>query len=109
VKEADGTTTSSCTQCHSDMNAAKAEADIKQWQSEFANLDAKVQNNVAAAAKALQGVQDNARQAMLKEAQDNMAYAESDESGGFHNHKYLMALLQDANQKAQAVLKGANP
>jgi hypothetical protein len=109
VKEADGTTTSSCTQCHSDMNAAKAEADIKQWQSEFANLDAKVQNNVAAAAKALQGVQDDARQAMLKEAQDNMAYAESDESGGFHNHKYLMALLQDANQKAQAVLKGANP
>lgn len=105
VKEADGATTSSCTQCHSDMNAAHAEANIKKWQSEFASLEATVQENVAAAAKAIQGVHDTTQQAMLKEAQDNMTYAESDESGGFHNHKYLMALLQDANQKALEILK----
>ena len=49
--------------------------------------------------------QDSSRQAMLKEAQDNMTFAESDESGGFHNHKYLMSLLQDSNQKALEILQ----
>lgn len=104
VKEPDGTTTSSCTQCHKDMGASQAESTIQQFQSEFTTLDATVQKNVAAATKAMQGVQDATKQAELKEAQDNMTYAESDESGGFHNHKYLMSLLQDANQKALDLL-----
>src|SRR5438045_3402225 len=38
--------------------------------------------------------------ATLEEAQVNLAYAESDEGGGVHNHPYLMALLNDAKAKA---------
>jgi hypothetical protein len=40
----------------------------------------------------------------LKEAQFNLTYAESDESGGFHNNTYLMALLNDAIQRSQEIL-----
>ncbi|MFQ5664973.1 MAG: hypothetical protein ACE5I7_00925 [Candidatus Binatia bacterium] len=43
-------------------------------------------------------------QAKLAEAQFNLNYADSDESGGFHNHNYLMSLLNDANAKAQEIL-----
>ena len=45
-------------------------------------------------------------QAKLDEAQHNLGYAESDESGGFHNYNYLMTLLTDANDRALEVLSG---
>jgi hypothetical protein len=103
VQEAGGQVTSSCTACHSTMDAQAADATIASWQAEFQALDATVQANVARAAGLLQGSQDTNRLAALAEAQHNMTYAESDESGGFHNHNYLMALLNDANSKVSSL------
>ena len=114
VQEAGGQTTNSCSACHASMDTPAAIAAIAGWKSEFQTLDATVQANVARAAAAMQGNQDPARLAALQEAQHNLAYAESNESGGFHNHKYLMALLNDANAKAlslpilTAVTQGSN-
>jgi glutaredoxin len=104
VKEADGKSTTSCTRCHADKDTAKATSTINQWKSDFQSLDATAQKNVAAAAEAVKGSEDKALQSKLEEAQHNLEYAESDESGGFHNHKYLMSLLKDANDKALEIL-----
>ncbi len=104
VKEADGTTTTSCVKCHSDWTTASSDATIAKMKAEFAALDAKVQPLVEKAAKAMEGVNDAALADKLKEAQFNLGYAESDESGGFHNHTYLMALLTDAQTRAQEIL-----
>ncbi len=112
VKEANGKNTTSCTHCHADMDTAKANAIIAKFKSSFQALDAAVQKNVTAAMNAMKGVENKALQAKLKEAQFNLRYAESDESGGFHNHNYLMSLLKDANTKALEVisaLKGSAP
>jgi len=47
----------------------------------------------------------NTLQAELKEARHNLEHAESDESeSGIHNRKYLMSLLNDANEKALEIL-----
>ena len=104
VKEADGQTTSSCTHCHSDWDTKKSDTTINQMKSEFQALDVKVQTIVDKATKAMDGVTDPDLQNKLKEAQFNLSYAESDESGGFHNHTYLMALLTNAQQSAQEIL-----
>ncbi len=104
VKEADGQVTTSCTKCHSDWDAAKSEATIKQLKAEFEAQHAKAQAIVEKAAKAMEGVNTPELQSKLKEAQFNLGYADSDESGGFHNHTYLMALLNDAMQRAQEIL-----
>ncbi len=104
VKEADGQATVSCTKCHSDWDAAKSEATINQLKAEFTTQDAKASAIVDKAAKAMQNVTTPDLQAKLKEAQFNLGYAESDESGGFHNHTYLMSLLNDAMQRAQEIL-----
>ncbi|MBU6401086.1 MAG: ammonia-forming cytochrome c nitrite reductase subunit c552 [Verrucomicrobia bacterium] len=103
LPEADGSLTVSCLKCHTDAQPQDALAVITGWQADFQALDATVTANVARAAQVLQGVQDPALQAALAEARHNLAYAESDESGGFHNHTYLMALLQDANAKALSI------
>lgn len=100
VSEAGGASTTSCTACHATMDTAAANASIATSKAEFQALDATVQANVARAAAAMQGVQNPTWLAALQEAQHNLTYAESDESRGFHNHKYLMALLNDANAKA---------
>lgn len=105
VKEADGTYTTSCIKCHADWTTAKSEATIKQLQTSFQTLDAKVQKIVTQATQAMQGHTDADLQGKLDEATFNLSFAESDESGGFHNNTYLMALLNDAQQKAQEVLK----
>jgi hypothetical protein len=104
VAEADGKSTTSCTHCHADMDTAQASAIIGDWKSSFQSLDETAQENVAAAAEAMKAVEDKALQAKLEEAQHNLGYAESDESGGFHNHEYLMSLLNDANDKAVEIL-----
>ncbi|NOX96522.1 MAG: ammonia-forming cytochrome c nitrite reductase subunit c552 [Nitrospirae bacterium] len=105
VQEADGKSTTSCTRCHAgSKDAAKAKAIISAYKSGFQALDVTAQKNVAAAAEAMKGIQDKVLQAKLKEARHNLTYAESDESGGFHNHKYLMALVKDANDKAREIL-----
>lgn len=100
VQEPDGGTTTSCAACHTLMDTAAANGIIDSWKAEFADLDAVASANVARAMAAVQGVQDANLAAALTEAQANLAYAESDESHGVHNHKYLMALLNDANAKA---------
>ena len=100
VQEPDGGSTTSCTSCHSSMDTPMASGIIASWKAEFQDLDAVVSANVARAAAAMQGVQDANLLAALAEAQHNLTYAESDESGGVHNHAYVMALLEDANAKA---------
>jgi formate-dependent nitrite reductase cytochrome c552 subunit len=104
VKEANGQTTTSCTHCHSGWDTAKSEATISQLKSQYKALDSKAQNIVDKATKAMDGVTNQSLQDKLKEAQFNLSYAESDESGGFHNNTYLMALLNDAVQRAQEIL-----
>ena len=39
-------------------------------------------------------------------AKHNLAMAETDESGGFHNHLYSVALLQDAIKRAASIVTG---
>jgi formate-dependent nitrite reductase cytochrome c552 subunit len=104
VKEANGGTTTSCTHCHADWDTAKSTANINKLKSEFHAQDAKAQAIVDKATKAMANVTTTDLQDKLKEAQFNLSYAESDESGGFHNHTYLMALLNDAIQRSQEIL-----
>jgi hypothetical protein len=104
VQEAYGKSTTSCTRCHATIDTATADAVIEVWKSSFAAFDAVVSENVAKATEAMKGIQDETLQAKLDEARHNLEYAESDESGGFHNRKYLMALLNDANEKALEIL-----
>ncbi len=103
VAEPDGSSTTSCTVCHTNMDTTAALAQIASWKADFQALNATVQANVARAAAVAQGSQNPTWLAALQEAQHNLTYAESDESGGFHNHGYLMALLNDANAKALAL------
>jgi hypothetical protein len=104
VDEGGGASTTSCTRCHPSWDTATAQAKIDQFKTEFGDLDATTAANVAAAAQALVGSSDAGLLAKLEEAQHNLEYAESDESGGFHNHTFLMALLNDANQRALEIL-----
>jgi hypothetical protein len=104
VKEANGQSTTSCTHCHSGWDATKSQATIDKLKADFQELDANVQIIVDQATKAMEGVTTPDLQAKLKEAQFNLSYAESDESGGFHNHTYLMALLNDSQKRAQEIL-----
>ncbi len=104
IPEANGETTASCSQCHANFSSSDIEAKITAWQDSFQSLDAVVAGRVAAASGAMTGVDDADLQAKLDEAQKNLALAEGDESGGFHNHNYLMALLKDAQARAEEVL-----
>jgi formate-dependent nitrite reductase cytochrome c552 subunit len=104
VKEADGTSTTSCIKCHPDWTTTSSEEKIKKLQSDFQTLDAQVTDVMDKATQAMQGSTNADLQSKLEEAQYNLSFAESDESGGFHNNTYLMALLDDAQQKAQEVL-----
>lgn len=104
VEEEGGESTSSCTHCHPDEDPVKLLAMIPEWQAEFKALAIIADENVAAAVEAMKGIDDPALQIKLEEAQHNLQYAESDESGGFHNHKYLVPLLKDANDRAMEIL-----
>jgi formate-dependent nitrite reductase cytochrome c552 subunit len=104
VQEPDGSTTTSCVSCHKDMSADTVNQTIQLFQSSFQTLDTTAQQNVSAAATAMQGSTNTDLQSKFDEAQSNLSYAESDESGGFHNHNYLMSLLKDANDNALAIL-----
>jgi hypothetical protein len=104
VREENGNSTSSCTHCHADMDAVKSDTIIKQFQSEFKDLDTRAKSNMENAKQVMDGVSNPDLQAKLKEAQFNLTYAESDESSGYHNHTYLMALLNDTVQRTQEIL-----
>jgi hypothetical protein len=107
VREPNGAITSSCvqSQCHANWTAQQADASIAANKSDYSVLAAIADKTVAAATKAMKGVSDEALQAKLAEAQHDLQYAESDESGGFHNNIYLMELLKDANERATEILK----
>lgn len=104
VKETDGKYTTSCMQCHASMNRVEAKKIIDKWKLSFSDLEAVAQKNVIAATQAMKVVKNKSLRKALEEAQYNLQYAECDESRGFHNHKYLMALLNDANNKALMIL-----
>ncbi len=109
VTEADNSVTASCTTCHSSMNAAAAEQQIDSWISEFAALDSTAQAKVAEADAQMVGNTDPTKLQYLEEVHHNLDFAESDESGGFHNHTYSMALLNDAIQKADLITGLTDP
>jgi hypothetical protein len=100
VAESGGSNTVSCLACHSQATESGADQIISGFKAEFQARDATVQADVARAAAVMNGAQNPAWLAAFHEAQFNLGYAESDESGGFHNHSYLMALLNDASAKA---------
>lgn len=104
VKQKDGSTTASCSNCHLSMDATVASQFIDQLKEEFQNADAQAQDLVGKATDALSGSTDPVLQGKLDEAQKNLTYAESDESGGFHNHNYLMALVNDAIARSKEIL-----
>ncbi|MGC8653744.1 MAG: ammonia-forming cytochrome c nitrite reductase subunit c552 [Candidatus Kryptoniota bacterium] len=109
IKEPDGTTTASCTNCHSNMGADSVMVVINSWKKEFALLDSAARAYVSRADSIL--AKPNATgldSAYVAEATVNMTFAEGDESGGFHNHKYSVALLNDAITKAKSVVTGIN-
>ena len=110
VQEDAGPDIVSCGQssCHPSFSPAAAEAIIDGYQTDFATLDATATANVEAATEALSGSIDPDLLAKLEQAQHNLEYAEMDESGGFHNHAYLMALLNDANDRALEILAAVN-
>ncbi len=100
IHEEDGSESAACTTCHSGMDAKAARAQVEKWQSEFSELDSIAQLKLAKADSAMQNNTDSTKAKYLAEAHHNLFLAESDESGGFHNHKYTMALLNDVVQKA---------
>lgn len=114
VPEDGGPNTCSCLACHTAADDAAAEWIISGFQEQFQAADATARASVGRAAAVMNGTQDPTLLATFQEAQHNLIYAESDESGGFHNFGYLMALLDDANAKAlslpilESTVQGAN-
>jgi Cytochrome c552/Doubled CXXCH motif (Paired_CXXCH_1)/Cytochrome c554 and c-prime len=103
VPEASGTDTISCQVCHPGATDSSVNWAVTACQGQFQALDATAQANVARAAAVLQHSQDTNWLTVLAQAQYNLTYAESDESGGFHNFSYLWALLDNANSNALSI------
>ena len=106
IQEPDMSISASCTSCHTSMNADSAKVVVDRWKTDYATQDSIAQSKVAAADSFMQQHTDTLKLRYLDEAKHNLAYAESDESNGFHNHKYLMALLDDAITKAEFIVTG---
>ncbi len=106
LKENDGSTKFSCTKCHSTMSADSCSSYIKNCKNEFMNLDSLAQNKIASAQATLSGSKDSVKIKSLQDAVFNMTYAESDESGGVHNHLYSNELLNDAINRANLIITG---
>ncbi|MFI5252228.1 MAG: T9SS type A sorting domain-containing protein [Bacteroidota bacterium] len=106
IDEPDGSTSNSCVSCHAGMTTDSAMAVVANWQSEFATLDSIAQVKVTLADTFMVGVNDSVKSAYLAEAHHNLKFAESDESGGFHNHAYSISLLNDAISKSTSVITG---
>lgn len=107
VKEPDGSTTASCTTCHTTMSADSAMAVVDSWQNQFTQLDSVAEADVALADTFVTNhPSDSMKVAYLAEASQNMVVAEDDESGGVHNHGYSVALLNDAIAKSQYIVTG---
>jgi hypothetical protein len=109
VREPDGSSFASCTKCHAAMVADSALAQIGRWKSEYVALDS-IANLLVPKADSIANVQhDSTKMQLVAAAQHNLAMAETDESGGFHNHLYSVALLNDAAARARVVTGVAQP
>ena len=106
VKEADGSVSASCTVCHSTMTASAATDTINSWKAQFAQLDSTANIVVSHADSSLAHSTDSTKIKLLEQARSNLTYAESDESGGVHNHLYTQSLIKDAINKARQVVTG---
>ncbi|MDE3056803.1 MAG: ammonia-forming cytochrome c nitrite reductase subunit c552 [Bacteroidota bacterium] len=107
VEESDGTRLASCTNCHTAMTADSACSVIASWQAGFAELDSTAEALYSIVDTVLADSNVTHRDSVnAAEALANMTYAESDESGGFHNYKYSVALLTDAIAKARTIVTG---
>lgn len=106
IEEPDGSLFASCTKCHSTMSAASASAQINKWQAEFFTLDSTAQILVTKADSIACVRNDTSKIHSVDAAKHNLAMAETDESGGFHNHLYSVALLQDAIKRAASIVTG---
>jgi hypothetical protein len=104
IHEPNGSVTSACTACHTDMTAAAAQTTVDNWRTEYDQTRTNAEALVAAADSAVQGSTDSTRIRNAAEADRNLALAQGDESGGAHNHTYVMALLDDAIAKSNQVL-----
>ena len=69
-------------------------------------MDSTANDKVNKAAAKLANSTDSTKIKLLAEAQFNLTYAESDESGGVHNHLYTQALVKDAINKADQIITG---
>jgi hypothetical protein len=103
IKEPDGSLFASCTKCHTSMTADSATAQIGKWKAEFQTLDSVADAMVAIADSIANAKQDPAKLQLVADAAHNLGMAETDESGGFHNHLYSIALLNDAIARATVV------
>ena len=103
VTEEGNNKSASCTSCHVNMNATAAEEQIDTWIAEFVSLDSIAQLKVEAADEKMVGSTNPTDLQYLEEAHHNLDFAESDESGGFHNHNYSIALLNDVIEKADLI------
>jgi len=106
VQEDGGNVISSCTNCHSTMTAEIAKDSINSWLDQFASLDSVANEKIILAQNKLVGSTDSTQLAKLKEAEFNLTYAESDESGGAHNHFYTQALLNNAINNSNQIITG---
>ena len=104
VDEEDGSETVSCQACHQNLDAAASQSKILAYQEEAqARQDSAVQKFIIADSL-MEGNTDPGLQAKLAEAETNLSLVDGDESGGFHNHKYLMALLANVIQNADEII-----
>jgi hypothetical protein len=103
ITEPDGSVFASCTSCHPAMDGNSAIAQVASWKNEFVHLDSIADAALATAETALVGSHDSTRIAQFASAQHNLEMAELDESGGFHNHKYSVALLNDVAARASFI------
>ncbi|NOY95626.1 MAG: T9SS type A sorting domain-containing protein [Chlorobi bacterium] len=106
INETDGGVSASCTVCHSTMTASAAMDTVNSWKAEFVRLDSIAHVKINEADTTLINSTDTSKIRLLADAKFNLAYAESDESGGVHNHLYTQALMKDAINKANQIITG---
>jgi len=104
VTEDDGSQTASCTTCHEGLDATVSEGVIQSFQAATqARLDS-AEQVFHLADSLLQGSSDETLIAKRDDAESNLFLVQSDESGGFHNRNFQMALLEDVIQKSKEIL-----
>jgi hypothetical protein len=85
------------------MGGNAAVVQVASWKQEFVHLDSLADAALATAETALIGSHDTIRIAQFSAAQHNLEMAELDESGGVHNHKYSIALLNDVVARSSKI------